>query len=159
FVYGREIYRDRFQRSIRLLAEHHDTAAIAGLQDAARFRDCFGYRQATRHQLDSRSPDVADHAVAIRTRLIERDRHLRIDDVFVFASEVTSGFFGLSLSFSSLASTDLSDEVPMALSVAFVPDVAGWVPSVDVRRCRVELFGDCANVVTVIASTIARTRV
>ena len=85
FVYGREIYRDRFQRSIRLLAEHHDTAAIAGLQDAARFRDCFGYRQATRHQLDSRSPDVADHAVAIRTRLIERDRHLRIDNVFVVA--------------------------------------------------------------------------
>src|SRR5256885_14445547 len=73
FVNRGEVHRDLVQRSIRLFTKHHDTAAIAGLQDAARFRDSFAHRQASRHQLDSRSPDVADHAVAVRTRLIERD--------------------------------------------------------------------------------------
>src|SRR5438552_10936255 len=80
-----EVDRNLRQTSVRLLTQDHNFFAIAGLQDAAGFGDGFADGKTTRHQSDSRLAYVPDHAVAIRSGLIERNGNLRTDDVFVVA--------------------------------------------------------------------------
>ena len=55
------------------------------MQHATGFGDSFAHRQTAAHQSDPRLADVADDAVAIGSRAIERNRNLRFEDVFVIA--------------------------------------------------------------------------
>src|SRR5437870_827306 len=85
FINRRNIHADRREISAGLFPQHVNFAAVTGLQHTTCFGYCFGNRQAARHWPDSRRSYVTDDAVAIRTGFVQRNRDLRVNNVFVVA--------------------------------------------------------------------------